>query len=536
MLRLIVQKARSHFNTALEFAERDRNEEAIAELNNALELDRSHVNSHIVLGTLYAKLGQIDKAEEYWKEALAIDPRFQKAREYLDKVGAGRRSLPVVRRQRFYMIAMMVFMCVLGAWVVTAEWRQATKPSYAQLQRAWTLYRTKDDAGALEALKKIPKADKDDLIAGQALVLADIIHTQERLLLEAAGKYLDRLDLPNAYSQMAELLNHTPPSEMASKALELRGRIVEASEGAVSIALKMFQDDKATEAAVRRTLDLHRAILGSAAPRDELLKASELTLAALSRNRKVGAVVQEFKEKKIDEITLLKQLTALRREYPDYAKLQDLIRRFADPQEAAWTSRIETTLKAGDSDGASWSLANLRNLWEITQAPKTSERIAAYEKRIAKVRTDRMLAEIRSSHAAKDFEKTVELAQAVLATPIDETSRAVVETILAETQSGLADQRWQWMRRLDWRYTDGSISVEEAERTIRCYPQVEKYLSRKAYPKVFDDMLFYLAMSYRRIGRTDKAHETFQQLLTKYPKSAFVRWVKHYQETDAKKK
>ena len=32
MLRLIVQKARAHFNRALEFAERDRNEEAIAEL------------------------------------------------------------------------------------------------------------------------------------------------------------------------------------------------------------------------------------------------------------------------------------------------------------------------------------------------------------------------------------------------------------------------------------------------------------------------------------------------------------------------
>ena len=101
MLRLIVNKAKAHFNTALEYAERDRNEEAIAELHNALDLDHSHVNSHVVLGTLYAKLGQMDKAKACWLEALTIDPRFEKAHQYLGKLDLGRKSLPVVRRQRF---------------------------------------------------------------------------------------------------------------------------------------------------------------------------------------------------------------------------------------------------------------------------------------------------------------------------------------------------------------------------------------------------------------------------------------------------
>src|SRR5512133_3215649 len=77
-LRAVVNKAKSHFNLGLEYAERGRNEEAIAELHHALDLDASHINSHVVLGTLYAKLGELAKADEHWKRALALDPRLEK--------------------------------------------------------------------------------------------------------------------------------------------------------------------------------------------------------------------------------------------------------------------------------------------------------------------------------------------------------------------------------------------------------------------------------------------------------------------------
>lgn len=44
MLRLIINKAKHHYNLALEHAERGRYYEAITELNNSIELDSKNVS------------------------------------------------------------------------------------------------------------------------------------------------------------------------------------------------------------------------------------------------------------------------------------------------------------------------------------------------------------------------------------------------------------------------------------------------------------------------------------------------------------
>lgn len=531
MLRLIVQKARSHFNTALEYADRDRNEEAIAELNNALELDRSHVNSHVVLGTLHAKLGQMEKAEESWREALTLDSRFQKAHEYLLKSDAGRRSLPIVRRQRFYMIAMIVVMCVLATWLVVLQWRGTTRPRYAQLELAWGFYRQSNDSEALEVIRRIPRKDKTNPIAGQATLLMEMIHARENLLLAGGQKYFDQMDLKKANDQIAELLNLNPPQETEGKALELRNRILEACQGIVTTGLESMQQGKATAETVQKTIDLYKEILGAGKP-DDFLKTSEQALGIFNRQQKIGDVIQRFKQKKIDEMTLLKELTTLRDQYPDYPKLQNIIDAFYNPLNKNITASIETNLKKGNIDDAGESIEVLRRLMMVVHPDQASARITAYTKRLDTARTSAMLNDIRNSFTAGDFEQTVELGQTLLSKPIDETSRAMVQSILAEANVKLADQRWLWMRGLDRQYIDDQISIIDAEKTIRYFPQLEKYLSRKAYPNVADDMLFYLGMSYRKIGQKDKSKAAFDLLLSKQPKSNFVRWVKHYEEID----
>ncbi|MCX7765787.1 MAG: tetratricopeptide repeat protein, partial [Candidatus Sumerlaeia bacterium] len=60
MLRLIVNKAKHHYNIALEHAERGRYVQAITELQNALDLDRHNIDALVVLGTVYARMGQLD--------------------------------------------------------------------------------------------------------------------------------------------------------------------------------------------------------------------------------------------------------------------------------------------------------------------------------------------------------------------------------------------------------------------------------------------------------------------------------------------
>lgn len=86
MLRLLVNKARHHFNHGLEHAERGRLKDAAAELVNALDLDSNFSQARVVLGTIYAKMEDMEKARETWREAICRDRNLEKAFEYLNKV------------------------------------------------------------------------------------------------------------------------------------------------------------------------------------------------------------------------------------------------------------------------------------------------------------------------------------------------------------------------------------------------------------------------------------------------------------------
>ena len=77
-LRLVLNRAKNHYNLGLEHAERDRIDAAISEFKHALELDSSFSRAWAVLGTMYAKKEMYSEAKEAWQSALALDPSLQK--------------------------------------------------------------------------------------------------------------------------------------------------------------------------------------------------------------------------------------------------------------------------------------------------------------------------------------------------------------------------------------------------------------------------------------------------------------------------
>lgn len=114
MLRLVANKARDHYNVALEHAERGRTAEAIDELHNAIDLDRSFTVAHVVLGTLYAKAGNFDKARDSWRTALEQQPELVKAHQYLQRVETVEKSLPALWRLRAASIVLLGATILLG--------------------------------------------------------------------------------------------------------------------------------------------------------------------------------------------------------------------------------------------------------------------------------------------------------------------------------------------------------------------------------------------------------------------------------------
>jgi len=102
MLRLLVNKSRYHYNVALEHAERSRYPEAAAELINALDLDASFAQARVVLGTVYARMNDMERARESWKSLIESDDSMNKAWTYLGKLDIVEAERPARRWLRIF--------------------------------------------------------------------------------------------------------------------------------------------------------------------------------------------------------------------------------------------------------------------------------------------------------------------------------------------------------------------------------------------------------------------------------------------------
>lgn len=120
LLCTVVNKARNHFNTALELAGRNHNDQAIAELKSALELDSAFAQAWVVLGTLHAREGRKDQAVAIWTRALSLDPNLKKAHDYIGKVELMAEAEPRVRALRRTVGVLALGMTLLGIALVAA--------------------------------------------------------------------------------------------------------------------------------------------------------------------------------------------------------------------------------------------------------------------------------------------------------------------------------------------------------------------------------------------------------------------------------
>ena len=540
MLRLISHKARTHFNNALELADRSRDEEAVAELHNALDLDHAHAPSHVVLGTLHARLGQMDRAEECWREALAIDPQIEKAHEYLGKLQTVRRSLPIVYRQRLLIVFLTLVLLCFGGLL----WKfNVPNPNRDILERTWQLYELGRYGEALESVAKARKAERPDQYVTSTLLVGDIIRAEQGAAVRAARAYLASGDYVEAAKQAQALLARQPAPRVR---VGLEKMVNEARAGArrrVGDLLEAFAQRKVDEESIGRALAVYEQVAGDKADAALVRRAGE-RLGEIRKDRDIEMVLAKCAKEDADPWRCIDELNTLSSRYPDDPRPRQAAEAIAQPLRAAELARFQEKLDAGDLAGAAEALRPLGRILQTTDPEHASARIRELSDRIAEAREARrdearrkqvgeLERRLRKAYEGEDYESAVEAGEVLMALPgLDDTTRVVAAAMLERSNTRLADQRWKWMVARSGDYTDGRIDVETAEKTVRWYPQVSKHLSRSMYPTSRDNLLFFTAMAYRKLGRKDAYRDAMRELVEKYPDSNYMQWVRRYIERD----
>ena len=356
------------------------------------------------------------------------------------------------------------------------------------------------------------------------------------LRLESAQAYLEQMKLDLAYRQIRTLLDRRPPEAIRLKAVAQNTKITEATQGLVTEALAMLQSGEGTVAQLDSMLALYKRITPPN-PKDEFIANSEKARSAIVRTRELETIAQAFNEGKMDRIALLGKLVNMRKQYPGYDKLPELIDKFAQPMEKKEIGIINAGIAGGDLKAADQAFENLKRILAIVAPENAAAQLAGYQQSLEQNRTARLMQELRTSFEAADYEKTLEMTKEADSRPLKPEEKALIQAISKKANAKLAVARWIWMQDLEkgGKFSGGHLSLEEAERTVTIFPQVSEFLPRAAYPKVDDDLLFFAAMAYRQIGQNPKANELFERLKKDYPKSNLIKMADHYTQLAEKK-
>ncbi len=222
-IRMVVNKARQHYNDALEHAERGRVTEAIDELKNAVDLDAGLINAHVVLGTLYARMGKFPEARESWQNALNLNPELARAHDYLERVETVQAAIPTLTTYRRIALSLLVAAVVLAAAVI---YLARPDGGAASLDKASGLLENRQYG---EALIQLEQAKVSSDPQGSIRIAANALEHTLRLDLQQQVRRIQDLKYrqmyPETLAAIAELEAVRPDAETSAALATIRSDV-----------------------------------------------------------------------------------------------------------------------------------------------------------------------------------------------------------------------------------------------------------------------------------------------------------------------
>lgn len=517
MLRVIVNKAKHHYNQALEFAERDRTDDAIHELQNTLDLDGSMINAHVVLGTLYAKKEEFDKAREHWNAALALDHRMQKAHDYLNKAGQAEVVFPMVRRLKTMNTWLMIGLAlVVVMWGVSSLVASRPAARVDQMSRALDRF-SKIDPNSGASLEELRKTSGDaglpPVVRETASNLARAIEQQQRSRLTEAHAALAE-GAPLLALRVANQLNPGSDKALSSELNQVRAQAEQQILARVDETAKAAATGAADMEKLRQAADEALQVLGKDSPARKKIEAT-LARAEVSRAQYTLEQARTVAAgERVESVVPL--MLKLRDNNPKLAtQIDEIMRARLDSEVGHSASQIARTIDKGMLSEAREQVGELMALYTNAGFKEPDSRLAQFGSQISAAERRKAYAGAIAAYNEKKYEAFLNMTADPNALSDDPVQRRMIVQMRADATRQFAGQLYEWMNGLDSRFESGTIDAQTAERVIKTWQSVHDNGPKYARAPV----MFYAAVSYFKLGQPDRAKELIECVRKEYPKS-----------------
>ena len=524
MLRLIVNKAKHHYNLAVEHAERNRYYEAVTELKNSLDLDKNNVSTHVLLGTIFAKQKKFDEAIKEWEEALALQPNTDKAYQYIQKAKEVRKSLPVLRWVKILFGAFIVsflFIVFLIYRIIQPN------PEVILLNHAVSDYNKNHYGSALEKLETFQRKHEVSALMPLAGKLVQSINDEIQQKKNNIQQLMNSGRFAEAIRQTREFENLSPGEASQQYISSIRDYAHFSLRQAIEDGLEKFSKEGKKPSGLATNVETYAELF----PEDELAEKFTMRLAQLSGRdfRKEQIELEEELERLYTEKDLKKAVTELKtfqKTHPEFSEqnnVSGMIDQLTKRMIAKDLSKVESLLEENKLDQAEEALDEIT----VAQLSGFSALVTRYQglqelindrkmQRLRKKSRDYLI-NLETALQQGEHDRFLELVKQQDEFFLNAEQNKQLSRMLADMQTSRAREIYRELMGGGNLLSPDQLTEEEARRIVLTYPFLAQYLPAETFRRVEDRILYNLMISHEKLGDRKLAKETYQNLQRSHP-------------------
>ena len=531
MLRLIVNKAKHHYNLAVEHAERNRFYEAITELQNSLDLNKNNVSARVLLGTIYAKQKKFDEAKKEWGNALSMHNSIQKAYQYINKAKKVESTLPTLKWVKLSIIALATSLLVILFLILQTI---RSNPSEMLLKKAVRDYNEKQYGKALQKIETYAKKYSASSLTPLARrlgesILSELEENKHTILNHMyKGNYKQALQI----SHQMERLHPDPGTIQFLRHIQDQVQYTLSTSIEKQLSEYKQQGDESDIAALRQMIDDFNNFF----PGNKRIQNYRSELAALkiwedTRERKALRAELE----KIMTIESLERtigaLEIFKRKYPDFAREEDVPHRIRKLKRQILFNKlnqIETLIAKDQLNKAESSLKRI-SPEDLKSFPIINGELDHLESLVMKRKKERQhrakqefIINLKEAAKSGSIEKLQDMIARKDSLPLTPQEDEQLEKLIRDAHIRIAVLSYNRLVSQIPIDDINSLTEIQARQTLSDLPSLIKYLPPDIYRHARDKLLLFACSSHLRLGEKQDAQKIFQNLMHEFPHSPYL--------------